>query len=377
MQSGSIKMTHKIQPSKVYFGSVAVTKPEAKATLPAKLQRILSKIKLEKLCQGEWVPIKMHLGGGLGYTTIHPVFVRVIADAIKDAGGKPVAFDGYFDTIASAAERGYTPETIGCPIVAAGGVFNSHLIEKEIGFKTYDTAKIFGLMNDTKCLINLSHVKGHGACGYGGACKNIAMGCVDGSTRGKIHALEGGISWDKTKCTLCGRCLKACDRDAIKIDKEKKEVNIFFHNCRYCRHCVSACPHGALSMDDASGFRDFQEGMALTTKTCLQHIEPERLLHINLMTNLTMFCDCWGMTTPNLVPDIGVTVSHDMVAIEQACLDMIKTENFIPGSLIGKAELGPGEHLLEKVHGKDPFVQVAALEKHGLGTRKYEIEEVF
>jgi uncharacterized Fe-S center protein len=80
-----VKMAHKIQPSKVYFGSVSVTKPEAKATLPAKTSAHTFKDKLEKLCQGEWVPIKMHLGGGLGYTTIHPVFVRVIAEAVKDA----------------------------------------------------------------------------------------------------------------------------------------------------------------------------------------------------------------------------------------------------------------------------------------------------
>lgn len=63
--------------------------------------------------------------------------------------------------------------------------------------------------------------------------------------------------------------------------------------------------------------------------------------------------------------------------VEQASLDMIKTENFIEGSLIGGAALGEGTHLLEKIHGKDPFVQVDALERHGLGSRKYELEEVF
>jgi hypothetical protein len=45
--------------------------------------------------------------------------------------------------------------------------------------------------------------------------------------------------------------------------------------------------------------------------------------------------------------------------------------------LIGDARLGPGEHLFEKVHGKDPFIQVDALERHGLGSRKYKLKEVF
>ena len=362
--------------AKVYFGSVAVSKPDSNATLPAKLTRILKEIDLKDLSKGAWVPIKMHLGGGLGYTTLHPVFVRMVADAVKAAGGKPFVVDGYFDTIASAAQRGYTQETIGCPIVSAGGVYNSHVVSAPIGYKSYDKAGIFGAIWDAPCLINFSHVKGHGACAYGGACKNIAMGCVDGETRHKIHALEGGIEWDKEKCVFCGRCEKACDSDAVTMDKKEKTVKFFFHNCRYCRHCVAACPKKALVVTEDDGFKHFQEGMALTTKAVLERFKPERLLHINLLTNLTMFCDCWGMSSPSIGPDIGVMASHDIVAIEQASLDMIKEENFIEGSLIGNRKLGPGEHLLEKIHGKDPFVQVKALESHGLGGREYRLKEI-
>ena len=363
--------------AKVYFGSVAVTKPSAPSTLPGKLQRILRKCNLPKLCSGDWVPVKMHLGGGLGYSTVHPLLVRMVTEAVRDAGGKPIVVDGYFETVAEAHLHGYTQETVGCPIVAAGGVFNSHVVEKDAGYLTYDKAEIFGLIAEAKCLINLSHVKEHGVCAYGGACKNIAMGCVNGRTRSKIHALQGGIDWNADRCVFCGKCAAACDRHAISIDRKKKELHIDFHACRYCRHCALACPEHALIVNDGRGFRHFQEGMAITTKLALEHLEPERLLHINLLTNITMFCDCWGITTPSMVPDIGVLASHDIVAVEQASLDMIKTENFIEGSLIGGAALGEGTHLLEKIHGKDPFVQVDALERHGLGSRKYELEEVF
>ena len=365
--------------SNVYFGSVAVTRPEAAATLPAKLKRILGKFDLKKLCgEGDYVPIKMHLGGGNGYTTIHPVLVRVVVDAVREAGGKPIVVDGYFDTIATAYLRGYTQETLGCPLISAGGLYDSYTFPENIGYRSYDVAQIFGLIYESKAMINLSHVKGHGVCGYGGACKNIAMGCVDAKTRSKIHNLEGGIEWDKSKCTFCGRCEKACSEDAITVNPGKKEFDLFFHHCRYCRHCILACPNGALTMNDEKGFRHFQEGMALTTKAVLKHFDPERLLHVNVLTNLTMFCDCWGITTPNLVPDIGITASHDIVAVEQASLDLIKTENFIEGSLIGRdKKLGEGTHLLEKVHGKDPFVQVDALERNGLGSRTYQLQEVY
>ena len=360
----------------VYFGSAAVDRPSSDATLPAKLRRILERFDFAAICKKDRVPIKMHLGGGNGYTTIHPVFVRVLVQAIKDAGGRPFAVDGYFDSVASAAQRGYTPESLGCPIVSAGGVYDSHLITKKVKYRSLKELHIFGAIWDAPCLINFSHVKGHGDCGYGGACKNIAMGCVDGATRGAIHGLEGGIEWDSEACTFCGRCAEACDTGAIQVDRAKKRVHIFFHHCRYCRHCIVACPNQALTMRDRNYFGHFQEGMALSTKTVLDSFPPDRVLHINLLTEITMICDCWGMSSPSIVPDVGVMASQDMVAVEAASLDAIKAENFLPGSLFRGWKLTEGEHLFEKIHGKDPRVQVRALERRGLGTARYKLVEV-
>jgi len=362
--------------SKVYFGSAWVEKPTGNATLPAKLARILAKFDLEHLAQGAWVPIKMHLGGGWGYSTIHPRFVRVVVQAIKDAGGKPYVIDGYFDTIAAAAERGYTSETLGCPLVAAGGPYASHLMRKEVNFRTLDELAIFGAIWDAPCLVNFSHVKGHGDCGYAGACKNIAMGCVDGHTRGKLHGLEGGIEWQKERCTLCGRCIKACDTGAIQLNKKEKRVQICFHDCRYCRHCITACPKEALVMTDPGGYRHFQEGMAISTQAVLDSFDPTRVLHINLLTDITMLCDCWGMTTPSLVPDIGVMASRDLVALDAASLDAIQVKDLLPSGLIAGRKLGRGKHLFEKIHGKDPHIQIQALERRGVGTARYDLIEV-
>ncbi len=369
-------MMKKNSVSTVYFASVGVAQPERGSTLPAKLDRMLGKFDLKHLAQGQAVPIKMHLGGGLGYSTIHPLLVRLVVKAVKAAGGKPFVVDAGHGTVAAAAERGYTAETLGCPIVSAGGPYDKYVVERELGYRKLDTVRIYGTIWDAPCLINLSHVKGHGACAYGGACKNIAMGCVDVVTRTKIHSLEGGIDWDKKSCIFCGRCLKACDTDAISLDKEKKTLKIFFHHCRFCRHCVSACPKKALILRDKGGFHHFQEGMARTTKAVLDSFEPGRVLHLNVLTQITMFCDCWGITTPSLVPDIGIMGSMDMVALESACLDAIKAENLIPGALIGNWKQGKGKHLFEQIHGKDPWIQVKALVAHGLGTRHYRIHPI-
>ena len=179
----------------VYFGSAHVERADAAVSLPAKLERILSKVNLERLCRGAWVPIKMHLGGGLGYTMIHPVFVNIVVKAVKAAGGKPFVVDGMFHTIATAAERGYTAETVGCPIVSAGGPYDSHIVTRAVDFPGLDKINALGVIWDARCLINFSHIKGHGVCSYGGACKNIAMGCVDRATRGCLHALSGCLSY--------------------------------------------------------------------------------------------------------------------------------------------------------------------------------------
>jgi hypothetical protein len=82
------------------------------------------------------------------------------------------------------------------------------------------------------------------------------------------------------------------------------------------------------------------------------------------------------MTTPAIVPDIGILAGQDIVAIERASLDMIRTEDVIPGTLPNGWKLGPKGHLFERVHSKDPFVVLEFLEKLKQGTRKYELTEV-
>ena len=116
--------------------------------------------------------------------------------------------------------------------------------------------------------------------------------------------------------------------------------------------------------------------MAIATQAVLSGFAPEHVLHINLLLNITYVCDCWGLTTPALVPDIGLVASQDIVAVEQASLDLIRLENLIRQGLPLGKEIGAEGHLFQRIHGKDPFVQVAALEHHGLGSRTYDLVEV-
>jgi uncharacterized protein len=239
-----------------------------------------------------------------------------------------------------------------------------------------DEVEFGGEAVDCDFLVDLSHVKGHGACGFGGALKNIAMGVIPSSSRAKLHNLEGGIEYRKSLCTYCLKCFKACPNGAIQPKKERKAIEIFFHHCTFCQHCIQVCPQKALRMKNALFF-DFAQGMALVTAKFLKKYNPENLLFINILIDVTMFCDCWGFTTPSVVPDIGILASEDIVAVETASLDLIKVENFIPQGLPKNRKLMDNQgHLFERIHGKDPYAMVRLLEKEYGGSSKYLMEEV-
>jgi len=361
--------------STVHFASIAVRRLEPKATLPAKFQRMLDGLPLEDMFRDKRVALKMHLGGNLGYSTVHPLFVRLLVQKLKEAGAKLVFVTDGAGAVRTAAARGYTAETLGAQILSVSGDSGRFCYGKKVSFRTLKKIEVAGEIHDADAMVVLSHAKAHGDCGYGGACKNIAMGCVTGKTRGDIHHLEGGLEWTKSKCIGCGKCAEACPNGAASFDKEKKEFSVFLHHCTYCQHCALICPKNAIKVKGGK-FNHFQEGMAISTDTVLKTFVPGSVLYINVLLQMTIYCDCWGMTTPSLVPDVGIMASTDLVAIDQATLDAIKTKDLLKSGLPHGRKLVKGKHLLEKIHGKDPFVQIRALEKRKLGTSKYTLVDV-
>jgi uncharacterized Fe-S center protein len=354
----------------ILFASVNYDKYDAEVTLPSKFGRLIDRMNLADTVKGKLTVIKMHLGRRIGYSTIHPLFVKILVDKLKSYGANVYITD---QDITSARTRGYTEEFLGVPIVYACGVTGKYYYEKQVDFKTFKNVDVAGNIQDAEVMIDFSHIKGHGACGYGGACKNIAMGCVTDRTRQQIHGLEGGLEWNSDICTHCELCVNSCNHNANSFVDSKYEVN--FHHCTYCQHCVKVCPAGALKMD-AHRYEDFQTGMAICTETVLKTFKPGHVFYINCLMNITALCDCWGFTTPALVPDIGIMASTDIVAIERACLDAIKVENLIPSGVPQGMELKETGHLFERIHGKNPFVQLNELEKRHLGTQEYQITEV-
>lgn len=349
---------------------------EPKNSVGAKWLRLLERLDFESAVKGKRTAIKVHLGGGFGFTLIHPYFLRSLVQRVKAAGAKEVFVTDSPDAVKSAAARGYTSETLGCQILPVAGSDDRYIYARPVtpAFKSLAEVHLAGEIVNAEALINVAHVKGHGACGFGGLTKNLAMGCVNQTTKEAVHGLQGGLEWDQETCTLCKSCLENCPNEAISFDASDR-FSVFYHACKLCQHCVLICPEKALTMQGGA-FNDFQKGLAISATEVLRTFKPETVLNISLLTNITVFCDCWGMTTPALVPDIGILAGTDLVAMEQAALDLIRTEDLIPGSVPTGWELGATGHLFERLHGKDPFVVVVYMEEAGWGSREYRLTEI-
>lgn len=361
--------------AEVLFASAAVTRLEASATLGAKFERMLAALPMKRVCDGATVAVKVHVGVGTSFTTIPPIFIRMAVEKIKAAGAKRVFVTDGSLTVHEAVARGYTAEVLGAPVIGAGGIKDTYFYRHKIGYKTLKEIEVCGNIQDADALVNLSHFKGHGTCGYGAAAKNMAMGCVTQKSRGDLHVLEGGLEWNAKLCIKCKKCVSACARDAARWNQEQDRLEIFYHNCVYCRHCVLACPKDAFNVS-GGGFVPFQHGMALATRQILGTFAPERILHINFLTQITVYCDCWGFSTPSLIPDVGILAAEDIVAVEKATLDLTADGQPMPGSLPPGHQLVEGRHMMQRIHGKDPYIQVERLAAVGLGTPNYRLREI-
>ena len=373
--------------SKVYFGSVQHGKITLFASLAAKVDRIteilINQTEIEKK---DKIAIKMHLGYYDGYQTIPVFFVRRIIEALKKRGGYPFITDNP-TAVYNAVNRGYTQETCGCPLIPIAGVKDGYTTPVEINFKGFDSLDMGGVLRDADVLIDLSHAKGHGACGYGGAIKNLALGGYSGPTRWrKIH----GVSqidkyWDKEKGSPqhAKKLVDACPYGALRYDEEKGELIREYHDCHQCFTCLEIDHDiGAVKLPRES-YTAFQEMMAISTKKVLDTFDPEKVFYLNFLIQITTFCDCMGMGQPPIINDIGMLGSKDIIAIETATLDLIKTEGIIEKNIppyFKDVNLDPNEdlHPFTRLHGpyKDPYESVRFLEKMGVGNSKYELIEI-
>ena len=366
----------------VYYGSPRQSRLDGKETLPAKLDLILEQLHIRDRVKGETVAIKMHTGHTLGYSTVHPLFVRKVVQAVIDGGGKPFVTDIDWD-VQNAAGRGYTNEVIGCPVYPAAGLNERYCYAYDYPFKSMKTWYVAGMIQDASFMINFAHVKGHPSCGFGGAIKNLALGNMVGKTRSAMHdVMHYNQYWFRDLCPdrETFECILAsCPHQALVEDKHHPgDIHLHYEQCNQCGRCLKVAPEGSLKIDPEN-FYAFQEACAISASLSLSTFEAGKTAHLALATHMTPVCDCFGFTSMPILPDAGIFGSNDIIALETALLDKIGETRLIEENLPASMEVYTRKgHPFQWLHGpyKDPYLVAKYGEKLGLGTHEYELVDV-
>lgn len=362
-------------PAELLFAPLRPAIHEARDSVGTQWDRLLALLDLKRAVFRRRTAIRIDLGESHGATPITPYFVRCLVERVKAEGARELFVTDRPEVVRAAASRGYTAEVLGCPIVSSTGTADLYAYPRTLSppYRAIAQVNVAGEIADVEALIDLSHIRLGGA-GFVGTTRSLALGAVDNTTRARLRALEGELEWEYEKCTQCRVCVERCSRKAIGLD-DRGAWSVQHEHCRLCLQCADACPQHAIRTT-GGGHTESQRGLALTAIEVLRLFESEQVVFINFLIDITASCDCWGMTKPRLLPDLGILAGRDIVALEQASLDMIRVEDLIPGALPTNVELGTTGHLFERIHGKDPYSVVNFLAERGVGSREYRVIEV-
>ena len=373
--------------SSVYFAPARARRWDYSASQVAGLERLIDKLDFgSRFSEGDYVAIKTHFGSQGAHRIVRPRFLRVLADAVKAAGGKPFVCDTVriqgWDYLEVANQNGINPQSMGCPVIMADGLFGYDSIEVAAG-PVLGTVRVASAIHDAPAMIVVSHCKGHIGAGYGGAIKNLAMGGVAGrhrsgdwkQARGHLHAAgaESSVIHNPELCIMCLQCLHVCPTAAISEKDDGLVVDD--ERCWRCGRCERVCPENAIRLEKR-GEDEFQMALAEGTRAVLSTFEPGKVLYFNFVLEVQPECDCMPMADTPLVQDQGILASTDIVAVEQAALDLINNGVPLPESLAEDRGLQAGQRILAEALGVDGQLHVDAAAKIGLGSREYKLIEV-
>lgn len=354
--------------------------------LPTKLKKMIKKAGIGKIdMDGRFVAIKLHFGelGNVSY--LRPNYAKAVADVVKEFGGKPFLTDcntmypgsrkNAIEHLECAWENGFTPLTVGCPLIIGDGLKGTDDILVPVeGGEYVDKAKIGRAVMDADVFISLTHFKGHEMTGFGGTIKNIGMGC--GSRAGKTEQHSNGkANIDEKRCKGCRACLRECANGALSFNPETKKTTVDHDKCVGCGRCLGACNFDAIAFENDAAIEMLNRKMAEYTKAVV-YGRPN--FHISLVVDVSPNCDCHGENDVPILPNIGMFASFDPLALDQACVDACLAADPLPGSQLAENMAKPDftdhhDHFTNSKPESEWRVCLEHGEKIGLGTRDYEL----
>jgi len=345
--------------SKVYFIDFNSIQKFKKLLLLSGLDRVVS--------ENGIVGIKLHFGekGNRGY--VKPEYINRVVKEVKALGGSPFLTDSNtiyvgercnaIRHLAIAEAHCFSLENCAAPVIIADGLRGESFVEVEIGQKHFRKVKVASAIYQADALIFVTHFKGHELGGFGGALKNIGMGCASRTGKYEIHeAVVPRI--DLEDCTGCGVCINWCPAGAISVVKNK--VRIDNGKCMGCGECILYCNFGALSIEWSKLAESEQEKLI---EYAFGVLKNKKAIFINFLNFVTRLCDCCATSGSPVVPDIGILASSDPVAIDAASVDLVN-------------ETGKRDVFRELYPGKDWEFQLNYAQKLGMGTRNYELVKI-
>lgn len=346
-----------------------------------KLKKLIEVAGIEQInFENRHVAIKIHFGepGNLAY--IRPNYAKVIVDKVRSLKGKPFLTDCNtlyvgrrnegLNHLEAAYENGFNPFSTNTHVIIGDGIKGTDDIEIPINLEYVKAAKIGRAIADSDIIISMNHFKGHESAGFGGALKNLGMGC--GSRAGKMEMHSSGKPRvNEAACRFCKKCAEACAHQAI-FYLETKKAYINQELCVGCGRCIGACAFNAIKPI-------WNESEEILVKKIAEYsvavVKNKPNFHINFVMDVSPDCDCANYNDIAVVPNIGILASFDPVALDQASVDLV---NAAP--IVEKSSLDEKKHHHDKFKMLHPDTKWEAGlihgEKIGLGERKYELIEV-
>ena len=365
--------------SKVYYTDFHTTVDEP---LTKKLARLILTAGMDQIdFQGKFVAIKMHFGEPGNLAFLRPNYARVVADVVKDLGGKPFLTDcntlyiggrkNALDHLDSAYQNGFVPYATGCQVIIADGLKGTDEVDVPVeGGEYVKTAKIGRAVMDADIVISLTHFKCHEEAGVGGAMKNVGMGCGSGAGKREMHS-DGRPLTDREKCVGCGACAKICAHKGPKLRDGKMEID--WSTCVGCGRCMAVCPVGAI-------YPAYQHYASLLGCKIAEYTKAvlagRPSFHISLVQDVSPYCDCHAENDVPVVPDVGMFASFDPVALDLACTEAVLAQKPMAGSVL-ESVAGRGKDHIQSIFPITNWrSQIAHAKKIGLGEDSYQLVQI-